>query len=71
MEPDQIDMMNPDELRGDLRRMLRWAESWKKSGKAWRRVASEREETAPDFSERAIIRAQTCEECASDILHNR
>jgi len=70
MEPDQIDMMDAEELRVELRRMLGWAENWKRCAAAWREIDRLRQHDAPDIAERARVRAQTAEECAADLLQN-
>jgi hypothetical protein len=70
MESDQIDIMDAEELRVELRRMLGWAEIWKKCASAWRETDRLRQHDMPELAQRARIRAQMAEECAANILQN-
>jgi len=70
MEPDQIDMMSAEELRAELRRMLKCADGWKRSADSWRGVGNAREDDAPDIAERAFCRANAYADCANDLLSN-
>ena len=67
MEPDRIDMMDAEELRVELRRMMGWAENWKRCAAAWREIDRLLQHDAPDAAEHARVRAQTAEECAADL----
>ena len=70
IESDQIDIMDAEELRVELRRMLGWAESWKKCATAWRETDRLRQHDMPELAQRARIRAQMAEACAANILQN-
>ena len=70
MESDQIDSMDAEELRVEIRRMLGWADNWKKCATAWRETDRLRQHDMPELAERARIRAQMAEECAANILQN-
>ena len=70
MDTDAIDTMDAEELRAELRRMLGWAEVWKKFATTWREIDRQRQHDMPELAERARIRAQMAEECAANILQN-
>ena len=70
MESDQIDIMDAEELRVELRGMLGWATNWKKCASAWRETDRLRQHDMPEMAARARIRAQMAEECAANILQN-
>lgn len=65
-----MDIMDAEELRVELRRMLACAENWKKCATAWREIDRLRQHDVPELAQRARIRAQMAEECAADILQN-
>ena len=70
MESEQIDIMDAEELRVELRRMLGWATSWQNCATAWREIDRLRQHDMPEMAARARIRAQMAEECAANILQN-